>query len=150
MRIRWGHLLAGAVVVTACINVVMIGVVGLMGGHTGALALLLFDLGQLPWAMTFLRLYVWLRLLDRVPPLPGQAPSLFFWVGLVLLLAAGPFLHLSDHEHAFVEIVIIVLFVIDWWWRGPGKRHGKRLAATVLKKRKALAWGIEAKRPVPT
>lgn len=137
-------MVAAVLAVVAVHGITILGVL-LAGGHPDFLALALLDFRQLPWFMTFVRAIAWAKSFDHTP----LAPTPFFWVGLVVLWTGDSFLSLSRGQHALVDVVVIALFVIDWWWKGPGKRDRKRLAATVLKARTVLARGIEAKRPIP-
>jgi hypothetical protein len=95
----------------------------------------------------------WLaRLSDWTDGTPRGKPTLWFWSGLALLVLGDAYLVMwPDPRHqATLDLAVIVLFIVDWWWgSGPGRRKRKQVAATVLKARRTLAWGIEAKRPVP-
>jgi hypothetical protein len=87
----------------------------------------------------------------RLNSLRQQWPSVFFWIGVAILVSTV-FLYplgLGLPRLGVMTVIAIILFLIDLWWGGPGKRQRRRVAETVLKVRSALAWGIPARRPMP-
>jgi hypothetical protein len=114
-------------------------------GHPDPVGGALWLLGDVPPAMFAVRAMLWL--LGR-----GRRPTPWFWSVCALTLLNGVLgvAMLGRNHKAIIDLVVIALFIIDWWWgSGPGRRKRKQIAATVLKTRRALAWGIEAKRPIP-
>lgn len=135
------------VIVATVIGPLVTGMSFVAGRNGLAFALLRLTIMQVAATWGMIRMMFWSGLLGRSSTL-NLWPSRFYWAGIGLLYG-GWFLVPNERTKTICALTAIALFIIDWWWGGPGRHQRKKAVATVLKVRQALAWGVPARRPAP-